>query len=196
MYQGWIRPTWLEQQWKPRSFPFVDTVDVVYDCIIHSPYILQMTIPIFPFLVTADDGFVTVWWNRRLELVANKKTNPHRNVWLHCTGWDWTCLFNHLSVHLPLSTNWVDAGARRTQLSVSSLKANSQWHSLSVCAGLVSVYFWKHNWEIVSFLPNLLIQKNVCPLFFYDGIFSWSWLCYASVAEKEGSKWETFSAPF
>ena len=49
---------------------------------------------------------------RRLELVANEKTSPLRNVWLHCTGWDWTCLLNHLSVHLPLSANWVDAGAQ------------------------------------------------------------------------------------
>lgn len=49
---------------------------------------------------------------RRLELVANEKTCPLRNVWLHCTGWDWTCLLNHLSVHLLLSANWVDAGAQ------------------------------------------------------------------------------------
>lgn len=78
--------------------------------------------------------------SRRLELVANKKTNPHRNVWLHCAGWDWTRLPNHLSVHLPLNANWVGAGARWTLLSVSSLKANSGWHSLSICAQSQSLF--------------------------------------------------------
>lgn len=72
--------------------------------------------------------------SRRLELVTNKKTNPHRNVWLHCTGWDSTSLSNHLSVHLSLNVNWLGPGACWTLLSVSSLKANSGRHTLSICA--------------------------------------------------------------
>ncbi len=114
----------------------------------------------FPhFLLLQMMGLLLYDESRRLELVANEKTNPHRNVWLHCTGWDWTCLLNRLSVHLPLNANWVDAGACWTLLSVSSLKANSERHSLSICAGSVSVYFGKHNRGIASFLLNLHVLK-------------------------------------
>lgn len=120
--------------------------------------------PFFHFLLLQMMVLLLHDESGRLELVADIKTSPHRNVWLHCTGWDWTCLLNHLSVHLPLNANWVDAGARWTLLSVSSLKANSEWHSLSIRAASVSVYFGKHNWETASFLLNRLIL-NMCVTF-------------------------------
>lgn len=47
------------------------------------------------------------------------------------------------SVHLPPNANWVDAGARWALLSVGGLKANSEWRSLSICAGLALGLFWK-----------------------------------------------------
>lgn len=110
--------------------------------------------------------------SRRLEFVANKKTNHYKNVWLHCTGWDWTVLLNHLSVHLLLNANWFDAGAHWTLLPVSSQKSNSQRHPLSICAGSISVYFGKHNWGIVSFLLNLLTLKMCVAFCVWWHIFS------------------------
>ncbi len=95
----------------------------------------------------------------RLELVADEMTNTLKYVWLHCSRWDWTCRLNHLSARLLLNAEWVDAGACWTLLSVSSLKANLEWRSLSFCASSGSVYFGKGNWKIASFLLNLLIPQ-------------------------------------
>lgn len=49
-------------------------------------------------------------------------------------------------------------------LSVTSLKANSVWHSRSIYASSVSVYFGKHNCEMGSFLLNILIMKITCHI--------------------------------